>query len=90
MISARLTDWRCPATSLHMDGQHQDGAWSGWRAKAALAVLAAGAMALSGCISVSAPDKPIVIELNINIKQEVIYRLAADTADTIEANPDIF
>jgi anti-sigma-K factor RskA len=63
---------------------------SGWRAKAALAVLVAGAMALSGCISVSAPDKPIVIELNINIKQEVIYRLAADAANTVESNPDIF
>jgi hypothetical protein len=27
---------------------------------------------------VNAPDKPIVIELNINIEQEVVYRLAAD------------
>ncbi len=68
---------------------HQAGR-SGWRAKAALAVLAAGAMMLSGCVSVSAPDKPIVIELNINIKQEVIYRLAADAANTVESNPDIF
>ncbi len=68
---------------------HQTGQ-SGWRAKAALAVLALGAMALAGCVSVSAPDKPIVIELNINIKQEVIYRLAADAANTVEANPDIF
>ena len=37
-----------------------------------------------------APDKPIVIELNINIKQEVIYRLSADAANTIEKNRDIF
>ncbi len=54
----------------------------------------AGAMAaaglLAGCISLTAPDKPIVIELNINIKQEVIYRLAADAAKTVEENPDIF
>ena len=35
-------------------------------------------------------NKPIVIELNINIKQEVIYRLAADAANTVESNPDIF
>ena len=57
-------------------------------------MLVAGAMAasglLAGCISVTAPDKPIVIELNINIKQEVIYRLAADAAKTVEENPDIF
>jgi len=63
---------------------------SSWRANAALAVLMSGAMTLSGCVSVSAPDKPIVIELNINIKQEVIYRLAADAANTVESNPDIF
>jgi len=45
---------------------------------------------LGGCINVSAPDKPIVIELNINIRQEVIYKLAADAANTIQENKDIF
>ena len=49
-----------------------------------------GALALGGCVSVTAPDKPIVIELNINIKQEVVYRLAADAANTVEKNPDVF
>ena len=49
-----------------------------------------GAMALSGCISVKAPDKPIVIELNINIRQEVVYRLAEDAKNTIKDNPGIF
>ena len=47
-------------------------------------------VALSSCISVNAPDKPIVIELNINIKQEVIYRLADDVKKNIESNPEIF
>ncbi len=47
-------------------------------------------LGLGGCISVKAPDKPIVIELNINIKQEVVYRLAADAGNTIGDNPDIF
>jgi len=59
------------------------------RAKEA-AVLLGGVLALSACVSVSAPDKPIVIELNINIKQEVIYRLAQDAGNTIESNPEIF
>lgn len=45
---------------------------------------------LGGCINVSAPEEPIVIELNINIRQEVIYRLAEDAANTIEENADIF
>jgi hypothetical protein len=53
-------------------------------------MLIAGAMTLTGCISVNAPDKPIVIELNINIKQEVVYRLAADAGNTIKDNPNIF
>lgn len=45
---------------------------------------------LGGCINIAAPDAPIVIELNINIRQEVIYRLAEDAANTIEENADIF
>jgi hypothetical protein len=48
------------------------------------------ALMIGGCITVKAPDKPIVIELNINIKQEVIYRLAADAAQTIDKNAEIF
>lgn len=54
-------------------------------ARAGLLVLATG-----GCVSVEAPDKPIVIELNVNIRQEVIYRLAADAKTTVEENEDIF
>lgn len=55
-----------------------------------LALALAGTTMLGGCISVKAPDKPIVIELNINIKQEVIYRLATDAAQTIDKNAGIF
>jgi len=55
-----------------------------------LAMLLGGAVAMSGCVSVNAPDKPIVIELNINIKQEVVYRLSADAVNTIDDNPDVF
>jgi hypothetical protein len=50
-------------------------------------ILSAG---LGGCINIAAPEKPIVIELNINIRQEVIYRLAEDAANTIDENADIF
>jgi len=48
------------------------------------------AMLLAGCITVNAPEEPIVIELNINIKQEVIYRLAADAGSAIDQNEEIF
>jgi hypothetical protein len=53
-------------------------------------LLLAGTATVGGCISVEAPEKPIVIELNINIRQEVIYRLAEDAGNTIEENKDIF
>jgi YnbE-like lipoprotein len=55
-------------------------------------VLAISAMAglLSGCVTIDAPEKPIVIELNINIKQEVIYRLDRATKELIDENPEIF
>ena len=46
--------------------------------------------ALPGCITVNAPEEPIVIELNVNIRQEVIYRLAEDAGNTIDENADIF
>lgn len=45
---------------------------------------------LGGCITLAAPDKPIVIELNINIQQEVVYRLDGDAKNLIEENEDIF
>ena len=47
-------------------------------------------LALGGCVTVEAPTEPIVIELNVNIRQEVIYRLAEDAGNTIEENPGIF
>ncbi|WP_235037823.1 MULTISPECIES: YnbE family lipoprotein [unclassified Novosphingobium] len=57
---------------------------------AAMTVAVSGAFGLGGCIQVAAPDKPIVIELNINIRQEVVYRLAADAAKTVDENKGIF
>jgi YnbE-like lipoprotein len=60
------------------------------RRRAMLAVAAILSASLAGCINIAAPDKPIVIELNINIRQEVIYRLAEDAANTIDENADIF
>lgn len=52
--------------------------------------LSVGSLALWSCVTVEAPTEPIVIELNVNIRQEVIYRLAEDAGNTIEENSDIF
>ncbi len=46
--------------------------------------------ALPGCINVSAPDKPIEINLNINVTQEVVYRLDGAAKSLIQQNPGIF
>ena len=54
-------------------------------------VLAAAFLAvLGGCVQVSAPDKPIEINLNINIRQEVVVRLQEDVRDLIKKNPGVF
>lgn len=48
------------------------------------------AIVLAGCVQVKAPDKPIEINLNVNIRQEVIVRLEKDVQGLIENNPGIF
>lgn len=45
---------------------------------------------LGGCISVSPPDKPIEINLNVTIQQEVLVRLQRDVERLIEENPEAF
>ena len=48
------------------------------------------AAAFPGCVQVTAPDRPIEINLNINIRQEVVVRLQGDVRELIEANPGVF
>lgn len=85
MRSTELTRSAKPATIFPM---RKSGSQFGRRLLLATPLVLG--LATGGCISVKAPDKPIVIELNINIKQEVVYRLAQDANNTIESNPDIF
>ena len=61
---------------------------AGWAIKMGVTLL--GPAVLAGCIKLEAPTEPIVIELNINITQEVIYRLAEDAGNTLDENSDIF
>lgn len=46
--------------------------------------------AVTGCIQVRAPDKPIEINLNVKIQQEVVVRLQQDAKDLIQNNPELF
>lgn len=55
-----------------------------------MAMVVAGSTMVGGCITLNAPDKPIVIELNIKIEQDVVYKLAPDVQQTVDKNKDIF
>lgn len=41
-------------------------------------------------VKIEAPDKPIVINLNVKIEQEVRIRVEKDVEDLIEADSDLF
>jgi hypothetical protein len=84
MTQGKLTPAKDVAKPVHMQGAMQ----SEPVGKLAAALLAS--LAIAGCVTVNAPSEPIVIELNVNIRQEVIYRLAEDAGNTIEENADIF
>ena len=57
---------------------------------ARLLALAALASPIAGCVSVNAPDKPIDINLNVTIRQEVLVRLERDVETLINQNPEAF
>ena len=54
-----------------------------------VAIAALGAP-LTGCITVKPPDRPIEINLNVDIRQEVLVRLQDDVERIIRENPDAF
>lgn len=45
---------------------------------------------LSGCVRLEGGSKPIEINLNVNIKQEVVIKLEKDVQDLVKKNPAIF
>ena len=55
-----------------------------------LPVVTVGLMPLAGCITVKTPEKPIEINLNVVIRQEVVVRLQRDVEQLIDANPGAF
>lgn len=63
------------------------GAGLGARSAAAILLAATGACAT---VKIVAPDKPIEINLNIKIEQELRLKLDKEAADLIAENPDIF
>lgn len=47
-------------------------------------------LAVSGCIQVQAPEKPIEINLNVNIRQEVVVSLRDDVKNLDQQYPGVF
>ena len=60
------------------------------RTKLRLIAGVACAMPLAGCVTVETPEKPIEINLNVEIRQEVLVRLQQDAQQLIEQNPEAF
>ena len=53
----------------------------------------AAAATLAACtptVKVEAPDKPIVINLNVKIEQEVRVKVDRDVETLLQNNPDLF
>ena len=51
---------------------------------ARLLALPIAAASLASCVNVRAPERPIEVNLNINIRQEVVVRLQDDARELIE------
>ena len=76
------------AENLTNEGSNASRLWMGRKYRLGLALgVAAG---LSGCVNVAAPDRPIEINLNITIRQEVVVRLQRDAQELIQNNPGVF
>jgi hypothetical protein len=58
--------------------------------RAALLAVVPIVLPLASCVTVESPDKPIEINLNVDITQEVLVRLQQDARDLIQQNPDAF
>jgi hypothetical protein len=62
------------------------------RTKQTIRIAAAALVAapLASCVTVKAPDKPIDINLNVDIKQQVVVQLQQDVQRMIQQNPQAF
>jgi hypothetical protein len=67
--------------------------WSWLNRMPAAAAAAAVAFLLVACqptVKVEAPDKPIVINLNVKIEQEVRVKIDKEVEDLLKTQPDLF
>jgi hypothetical protein len=60
------------------------------RKETTLLAAMAALVACTPTVRVEVPDKPIEINLNVNIRQEVVVKLERDVQETLRQNQDIF
>ncbi|HLB79898.1 MAG: YnbE family lipoprotein [Dongiaceae bacterium] len=53
-------------------------------------IVAALLAACQPTVKIEAPDKPIVINLNVKIEQEVRIKIEREVEDLLESEPDLF
>jgi hypothetical protein len=70
--------------------ENRDASRSAMRRLGKIMVAGVAPVLLSGCVQVSAPERPIEINLNIRIRQEVVVRLQEDVRELIQQNPGVF
>ncbi len=61
--------------------------------RSALLLVGLAVLAVAGCeptVQLSAPDKPIVINLNVKIEREVRVKVEREIDDVIRENKEIF
>jgi hypothetical protein len=59
-------------------------------AAVAVALMASVLVACQPTVKVEAPDKPIVINLNVKIEQEVRVKIDREVEDLLKSQPDLF
>jgi hypothetical protein len=57
---------------------------------ATILFVAIGLAACNPTVKVEAPDKPIVINLNVKIEQEVRIKVDKDVENLVQSNPALF
>jgi hypothetical protein len=67
-----------------------EGALLTLRASLPLAIIGVAIAACQPTVKVEAPDKPIVINLNIKIEQEVRVKVDKEVEDLLKTQPDLF
>lgn len=75
------------------DGRRGEGTSAVGRRGLGVVALGAAALASAGCeptVRVEAPERPIEINLNVRIEQEVRIRIDQELRDVFADNPEIF